>query len=93
MKKLLVIFLFSFLVGGELFAMKAVLVCRTSGIIHKSMDTISMDCGNTSSYQCEQNFKNALKRKYGTYDVYDAEKKVCNQIRGVWYPDTIKIRY
>ena len=92
MKRLIFITLISMLLGGELFASRAVVVCRTSGIMHDSTDAVSMDCGNSTS-DCEERFKEALKSKYGTYDAYDAEKKICNQLRGNWYPDAIRIRY
>jgi len=52
-----------------------------------------MNCGSSSDFDCKRNFENALKSQYNEYDVYDAEKKVCNQLSGNWYPDDIKIRY
>ena len=93
MKKLFIGLMLSCFIGGNLFAMKAVVVCRTSGVIHKSLDTVSMNCGSSSDFDCKRDFENALKNQYNVYDVYDAEKKVCNQLSGNWYPDDIKIRY
>ena len=92
MKRFIFSALISVILGSQLFASKAVVVCRTSGIIHDSADAVSMDCGNSTS-DCEERFKEALKSKYGTYDAREAEEKVCNQLSGNWYPDTIRIRY
>ena len=92
MKRFIFSALISVILGSQLFASQAVVVCRTSGIMHDSTDAVSMNCGNSTS-DCEDRFKEALKSQYGTYDVYDAEKKICNQLSGNWYPDTIRIRY
>jgi hypothetical protein len=93
MKKLGVSILLLLLLSNQLFAMKAVVTCRTGGIIHKSHDAIGINCGNSSSYQCENNLKNYLNSKYGTNDHYYAMKKVCRQLGGDWYPDRVRIRY
>ena len=60
---------------------------------YDTYNVVGIDCGNISSFQCEQRLKNALKNKYGQYDAYDTEVKACKKVRGDLYPHKIKIIY
>ena len=94
MKKLILGSVFVCLISSELFAMKAILVCRTNGISYKTMDTIGIDCGNSSSFECQRKLENAIINKYGGIDAYYAESRACHKIiNGGWYPHKIKIEY
>ncbi len=66
---------------------KAILVCRTQGIIHDTARSIALPCGNMSEFECKQTFREALERKFGSYN---AETKACEQtLGGHWYYDSI----
>ena len=92
MKKKL--FLGLIILTNSLVASNAVLVCRTSGLFHKTHTAISMPCNSLSSYECEEKLKNALKAQYNKYNSYDAMNEVCDKLSSsvVWYPVGIKIR-
>lgn len=78
--------------SSSLFATEAILACRTSGIVHDTTNIISMPCGYDSD-NCKDKLKEALKRKYGKSDSYDAMTKACDELPGSWYPDGVYLEY
>ena len=86
----------SFLIlSTELFAVEAVVVCRTTGLMQKTVDVASVDCGNISGFECEEQVGKMLMDKYNENTVYNAMADMCDKITGgrVWYPHKLDIRY
>ena len=72
-------------------ASSATLSCRQGGINYNSEVVMSMNCGSMGSSECENSFREELKRKYSTTNDYNAQEKACSQKSGGWYPDKIRV--
>ncbi len=77
------------LMSSSAFASEAVLVCRQSGFMdYKTSTPFSLQCGSSSTYECENNLRQQLESQYGSLT------RACESaLGGAWYSDRIKIKY